>query len=785
MDNNGGNNNMNESGGPVAGPNQNKNDDPVFKDVLDKIQGADSVLVALSNDPTVDEIAAAMGLSMALDAIGKHVTAIYSGKTPNVLEFLKPRERFETGTESLQDFVIALNKDKADHLRYKIDGDFVKVYVTPYKTTISGDDLEFSRGDYNVDLVIALNVPAATELDAALNEYGRIMHDATSINITNGTAGNFGDVEWVDPNASSISEMVSKLAFALDKEIDSGTATALLTGLVAATDRFKSPETTPEAMALAAKLMGAGADQQLVVQNVQGEVVFDGESGASESKDDDSPKDSTQLEIKHGESDDGEEDKEVNIDGSEMTVDAEKKEEGQEPVAQTNDIAVAPVDPETKIDEPEPDKVETTEAKNDSEPALGGASEPSHEVKLEGANAGEEASASSAPEPEVKIDIVNQASALNNTPVETAASSTEDAVKTAMAAAIGSVEANNNLANAGTDAATTSGNIDEYTGGELADQMLNSIEKENTNVGSTDYGKMIDEALNESLPGEGDNKPQENDANASILNTQDNSKTDASNNVPAETMNVGSDANPGAGLGMQMMTSAGAGLDNNQGANVETTMGSNMIPSATNSDISEEDALNMIQQGKQAAGVDAAVPKESDETPKIITGGGMGFGGQTESAGMNPAMIQTPEVGMTEAVGVPDMNFQGVGSVNEGSTEAPNAMPLPGQEIAPPPMAPMPDFGTMPPATPEIPKVENAAPSVEPAQMSSVTVQPDMSVPVSDNSLNGIPQMPQVVGGDNVGNLGSMANTLQTPNPAVGNNSSSDPGAFKIPGIHT
>ena len=60
----------------------------------------------------------------------------------------------ETGTESLQDFVIALNKDKADHLRYKIDGDFVKVYVTPYKTTISGDDIEFSRGDYNVDLVI-------------------------------------------------------------------------------------------------------------------------------------------------------------------------------------------------------------------------------------------------------------------------------------------------------------------------------------------------------------------------------------------------------------------------------------------------------------------------------------------------------------------------------------------------------------------------------------------------------------------------------------------------------
>ena len=100
------------------------------------------------------------------------------------------------------------------------------------------------------------------------------MHDATSINISNGSAGDFGDVEWNDPNASSISEMVSKLAFALDEKIDPATATALLTGLVAATDRFSNPSTTPDVMVLAAKLMGAGADQQLVVQNVQGEVIF-------------------------------------------------------------------------------------------------------------------------------------------------------------------------------------------------------------------------------------------------------------------------------------------------------------------------------------------------------------------------------------------------------------------------------------------------------------------------------------------------------------------------------
>ena len=136
----------------------NKRDDAVVESVEDllpqvveKVKEGENVLVALSNDPSVDEMSAAIALTMALDELGKHATAIYSGKTPNVLEFLKPEETFEVNTNSLQDFIIALNKDKADHLRYKIDGDYVKVFITPYKTTLDESDLEFSRGDYNVD----------------------------------------------------------------------------------------------------------------------------------------------------------------------------------------------------------------------------------------------------------------------------------------------------------------------------------------------------------------------------------------------------------------------------------------------------------------------------------------------------------------------------------------------------------------------------------------------------------------------------------------------------------
>ncbi len=244
--------------------------------VAERIRTSDNVLVALSKDPTVDELSAALGLTFILDKIGKRATAIFSGAIPNAIEFLEPEKTFEANTDSLQDFIIALDKEKADHLRYKIDGDYVKVFITPYKTTIDERDMEFSHGDYNVDLVISLDVSDAGDLDAALSEYGRIMHDATSINISAGAAGSFGDIEWGNPDASSVSEMIGALVDALkEKEdiLDKSISTALLAGIVAATNRFSNERTTPDTMALASRLMAAGADQQLISSSIPVEIL--------------------------------------------------------------------------------------------------------------------------------------------------------------------------------------------------------------------------------------------------------------------------------------------------------------------------------------------------------------------------------------------------------------------------------------------------------------------------------------------------------------------------------
>ncbi len=243
--------------------------------VIDKLKQAEKVLVTVSKNPSVDALSAALGLTLLLDAQGKYATAIFSGETPPALAFLEPEKTFDDTTDSLRDFIIALNKEKADHLRYKVVDDAVKIFITPYKTTITEDDLEFSQGDYNVELVVAVGVDSQEDLDAALDNHGQILHDAAIITVSAGDAtSTLGGIDWHDTHASGLSEMIAGLVDALKKDkkdalLTAPIATALLTGIVAETDRFSNEKTSSRAMTVAATLMAAGADQQLIATELQ------------------------------------------------------------------------------------------------------------------------------------------------------------------------------------------------------------------------------------------------------------------------------------------------------------------------------------------------------------------------------------------------------------------------------------------------------------------------------------------------------------------------------------
>ena len=357
--------------------------------VVQSIKDVTNILVTVSSSPSVDELSAALGLTIFLNKLGKHATAVFSGDIPPAITFLNPDKTFEQTTDSLRDFIIALDKEKADHLRYKLVDDAVKIFITPYRTTISDKDLEFSQGDYNVELVLALNVENSESIDTALTAHGKILHDATVISITAGDVkSGLGSVDWHDGGTSGVSEMIVELINDLKTPkvtLDEQMATALLTGIVAVTERFSNDSTSSKVMTTAAELRAAGANQQLVVSKI------------AESETEDKPKEIEQVkkEVPAKDKDDSSEDKTDEAKGVEeseqadgtLSISHEKKgdvdevaeqtvKEKQEESARVAEEKLANIEPikeEIQVEEEEPsEKIVAKELSFEETPLMGG-----------------------------------------------------------------------------------------------------------------------------------------------------------------------------------------------------------------------------------------------------------------------------------------------------------------------------------------------------------------------------------------------------------------------------
>lgn len=249
-----------------------KNESPE-KQLLSKIKSVNNILITVSRNPNVDQLTAALGLSIALNKLGKRSVAVFSGKIPPAIRFLQPEKTFENNADSLRDFIISLDKDKADRLKVRPDGDFVKVYITPYRTKISKGDLKFEEGDFNIELIIAIGVGNRDELDSSIASHGKIFHNAVTATLNlEQTHDILGMISWQDNKYGCYAQMCYELIDELDNDgklIDESIATALLTGVVSATDQFRNKVTSPAIMTLSANLMSRGADQQLVTSELE------------------------------------------------------------------------------------------------------------------------------------------------------------------------------------------------------------------------------------------------------------------------------------------------------------------------------------------------------------------------------------------------------------------------------------------------------------------------------------------------------------------------------------
>jgi phosphoesterase RecJ-like protein len=177
-----------------------------------------TILVSVHKSPDGDALGSQIALMLALEKMGKTVTAHNLDPVPEIYRFLPHQDRITSGPDVAGRFdaMIVLDSD-------------------PPRTGL------FS-GDY----------PAATLIN--------IDHHITNPLLW--------PLTWLDAAASATGEMIFKLVLQAGLHIDRDMALCLYTSIFTDTGSFRYSNTSPECMRISATLLEAGADPWLVTENV-------------------------------------------------------------------------------------------------------------------------------------------------------------------------------------------------------------------------------------------------------------------------------------------------------------------------------------------------------------------------------------------------------------------------------------------------------------------------------------------------------------------------------------
>lgn len=238
------------------------------------IRQAESILLVTGQRPNIDQIASVVALTHALRKMNKKVTPLVTDRVPGGAQFIA-KNVVETSLNGSRDFIVQLSLAKAevDKVKYTVDDGKLNIHVTPFSGGFNASDVTFDKGDYHFDLIIALGVPKRANLDRIFEQNPRLLTSIPMLNLDYHRINEqHGAINLLETNSSTLSEMVLALTESVQGGLlDAQMATALLAGIMAATDRFTAASTTAKSMTVAAQMLAAGADQQKVTKEIFGE----------------------------------------------------------------------------------------------------------------------------------------------------------------------------------------------------------------------------------------------------------------------------------------------------------------------------------------------------------------------------------------------------------------------------------------------------------------------------------------------------------------------------------
>lgn len=241
--------------------------------VTELIKKSRHILIAFPKNFSVDAVASALALYAALKKMGKLVDVAASDFVlPKNLSFLENAGVITPTISSSQKFVITLRatKDQIEEFSYSVENDQLKIFITPKNGSFKKDDVSAEPSSYRYDLIITLDTTDFNSLGALYQNAADFFYNTPVINIDHHAENEqYGQINLTNLTAVSTTEVLYYLFTEIDPGlINKNIATGLLTGLIAKTQSFKTPNVTPKTLEIAGALMTAEADRDTIVKNL-------------------------------------------------------------------------------------------------------------------------------------------------------------------------------------------------------------------------------------------------------------------------------------------------------------------------------------------------------------------------------------------------------------------------------------------------------------------------------------------------------------------------------------
>ncbi|PIS17534.1 MAG: hypothetical protein COT59_00185 [Candidatus Nealsonbacteria bacterium CG09_land_8_20_14_0_10_42_14] len=232
------------------------------------IENSQNIMILPSQELDGDSLGSALSLFFTLKKMGKNANV----RLENVPEKFRFLTEFQSA--SPQNFVININGSEKEisEMRYEKDEQGLKIYLTINKGEVKAKDISFpalAQNNLSPDLLITLGVASLENLGEYFNQNSQLFSETPVLNIDNKPANeNFGEVNLIEIT-SSRAEILTNLIKLIDSEMfDEKIATCLLTGIVCASQNFRSPRTRPKTFAVSSFLIEKGGDHQKIIQHL-------------------------------------------------------------------------------------------------------------------------------------------------------------------------------------------------------------------------------------------------------------------------------------------------------------------------------------------------------------------------------------------------------------------------------------------------------------------------------------------------------------------------------------